>query len=117
MCFNIGVIIGPILGGLSADPARSYPNVFGHVEWLQKFPYAPPNILSAFFLAISATSVFLGLEEASQGFPYFRDYAHKSRLTKPCVTEVTLVPNAGRNWQIFYDDVADSEDYPPVTAG
>jgi MFS family permease len=63
MCFNIGVIIGPILGGLLADPAGSYPDNFGAIGWLRKFPYAPPNILSACFLLTAATGVFLGLEE------------------------------------------------------
>lgn len=29
MCFNIGVIIGPISGGLLSDPVGSYPGVFG----------------------------------------------------------------------------------------
>jgi MFS family permease len=63
MCFNIGVIIGPILGGLLADPAGSYPKIFGHNKFLQKFPYAPPNILSAFFLFSAALGVFFGLSE------------------------------------------------------
>jgi MFS family permease len=63
MCFNIGIIIGPILGGLLADPAGSYPDLFGGIAWLHKFPYAPPNILSAFFLLSAALAVFLGLEE------------------------------------------------------
>jgi MFS family permease len=63
MCFNIGVIIGPILGGLLADPAGSYPDMFGEIGWLLKFPYAPPNILSACFLLTAAIGVFLGLEE------------------------------------------------------
>jgi MFS family permease len=63
MCFNIGVIIGPILGGLLADPAGSYPEMFGGVGWLLRFPYAPPSIVSAFFLFMAAVGVFFGLEE------------------------------------------------------
>jgi hypothetical protein len=46
-----------------ADPARSYPALFGHVGWFIKFPYVLPNLLSAFFLFIAASGVFLGLEE------------------------------------------------------
>ena len=63
MCFNIGIIIGPILGGLLADPAGSYPSIFGHVKFLRMFPYAPPNILSALFLFSAAMGVFFGLRE------------------------------------------------------
>ncbi|KAK5987279.1 Major facilitator superfamily multidrug transporter mfsB [Cladobotryum mycophilum] len=63
MCFNIGVIIGPILGGMLSDPAGSYPSLFGNIEFFVKFPYAAPNILSSVFLLISALAVWLGLEE------------------------------------------------------
>ena len=63
MTFNIGVIIGPILGGLMADPAGSYPSVFGNITWLKKYPYAPPNILSAVILFCAMLGVFFGLEE------------------------------------------------------
>lgn len=63
MSANCGVIIGPLIGGLLADPAGSYPAVFGGIGWLLKFPYALPNLLSAIFLASAACAVFFGLEE------------------------------------------------------
>jgi len=63
MTFNIGVIIGPILGGVLSDPAGSYPDTFGHVDFLVRFPYAAPNILSAFFLFSAFAAIWLGLEE------------------------------------------------------
>ncbi|KAL1297803.1 hypothetical protein AAFC00_006335 [Neodothiora populina] len=73
MTFNIGVIIGPILGGLLADPISSYPGLFGPhssfggqdgVWWMRQWPYALPNLVSAVFLVCSATALFLGLEES-----------------------------------------------------
>jgi MFS family permease len=63
MCYNVGVIIGPILGGLLADPAGSYPNIFGNVKFLKQYPYAPPNLLNAFFLLSAAIGTFFGLAE------------------------------------------------------
>lgn len=63
ICFNIGVIIGPIMGGLLADPAKSYPSIFGHVQWMKKYPYAAPNIISAMFLFCSFSGVFFFLKE------------------------------------------------------
>ena len=63
MTANIGVIIGPMLGGLTSDPAAAYPSLFGGVQWLEKFPYSPPNILSAIILACASLSVWLGMEE------------------------------------------------------
>ncbi|KAH6899872.1 major facilitator superfamily domain-containing protein [Thelonectria olida] len=63
MTFNVGVIIGPIMGGLLSDPAGSYPNLFGSVPFFLQFPYALPNIISSVFLACAAACVWLGLEE------------------------------------------------------
>jgi MFS family permease len=72
MCFNIGVIIGPILGGLLADPAKNYPHLFGPgsllggkhgVRWMQHWPFALPNFLSAVFIFASLLAVLLGLDE------------------------------------------------------
>lgn len=75
MTFNIGVIVGPIMGGLLADPISSYPSVFGKdsifggrggVSWMKTYPYALPNLVSAVFLAFSAMALMVGLEEVSK---------------------------------------------------
>lgn len=63
MTFNIGTIIGPILGGVLSDPAGSYPDLFGNIAFFQRFPYATPNLVSAFFLFCAMLSVWLCLEE------------------------------------------------------
>ncbi|KAK8920759.1 hypothetical protein H634G_00091 [Metarhizium anisopliae BRIP 53293] len=63
MTFNIGVIVGPILGGILSDPAGTYPRLFGHVRFFVDFPYAAPNIVSCVFLLLAAAAVWLGLEE------------------------------------------------------
>ncbi|CAO2647569.1 Nn.00g084910.m01.CDS01 [Neocucurbitaria sp. VM-36] len=75
MTFNIGVIIGPILGGLLANPVASYPSIFGPgspiggkngVQWMTRWPYALPNLMSACFLFFSSISILLFLEETSE---------------------------------------------------
>jgi hypothetical protein len=63
MTFNIGIIVGPILGGILSDPAGSYPDLFGNITFFQKFPYALPNIVSAGFLSLALIGVSLFLEE------------------------------------------------------
>ncbi|KAI0390886.1 major facilitator superfamily domain-containing protein [Xylariaceae sp. FL0594] len=63
MTFNIGVIIGPVLGGILSDPAGSYPSLFGNIAFFQKFPYATPNIVSAVFLGTAMLMCWLMLEE------------------------------------------------------
>ena len=83
---GLGVIIGPILGGLLSDPVSSYPSVFGEkslfggehgVYWLKHWPYALPNLMSAVFLFISAMGVVFGLEEVCERRQVFTS----SRLT------------------------------------
>ncbi|PVI02812.1 MFS general substrate transporter [Periconia macrospinosa] len=75
MTFNVGVIIGPVLGGILADPVGSYPSIFGPgsllggkdgVKWMMKWPYALPNLLSAVFLFVATLTIVLFLEETSE---------------------------------------------------
>lgn len=56
---------GPIIGGITSDPAANYPSLFGGIAWLEKFPYALPNLISAVFLTCAAIGVFFGLEEVN----------------------------------------------------
>ncbi|KAL8726530.1 MAG: hypothetical protein Q9166_006662 [cf. Caloplaca sp. 2 TL-2023] len=70
--FNIGIIVGPLLGGLLSDPASQYPGFFGESSksestndqtWLIRFPYALPNVIMAAYTICTAGLVFLGLQE------------------------------------------------------
>jgi hypothetical protein len=70
MCFNIGVIIGPLMSGYLADPSNSLPWLFGSVTWTRVFPYALPNIVCASILASAALAIMLGLDETH---PQLRD--------------------------------------------
>ncbi|KAL9057695.1 MAG: hypothetical protein Q9162_002169 [Coniocarpon cinnabarinum] len=70
--FNVGVLVGPLLGGWLQDPIHTFPKVFGPasvlggkngVKWMTQFPYALPNLVSALFLLSSILLVVLCLEE------------------------------------------------------
>lgn len=65
MVANIGSIIGPIMGGVTSDPAVNYPHWFGGNWFLEMFPYSPPNLLSAMYLCCAALAVLFGLDEVS----------------------------------------------------
>ncbi|KAG9231953.1 major facilitator superfamily domain-containing protein [Amylocarpus encephaloides] len=73
MTANIGVIIGPMLGGLTSDPVVAYPRLFHGVKWLERYPYSPPNILSAFVLAAATIAVFFNMEETHEAFSHQED--------------------------------------------
>ncbi|GME27581.1 putative mfs multidrug transporter protein [Neofusicoccum parvum] len=88
MTFNVGVIIGPILGGLLADPVASYPRLFGPgsvfggkdgVGWMTKWPYALPNLVSAVFLFCSAMAIIFGLEETHEALQDNPDFGIRLR--------------------------------------
>ncbi|KAK4508105.1 hypothetical protein PRZ48_001843 [Zasmidium cellare] len=89
MTFNIGVIVGPLLGGLLADPVGSYPGLFGpggalggkNGNWMfTRWPYALPNLVNATFLAASALALIFGLEETLESLKDKPDYG--LRLTR-----------------------------------
>lgn len=77
--YNVGVLIGPLMGGWLQDPVHTFPRIFGShtklggsdgVHWMRVFPYALPNLLSAGFLFVSVILVILGLEEVSAAGAY-----------------------------------------------
>ncbi|KAI1658734.1 MFS general substrate transporter [Daldinia decipiens] len=68
--FSLANILGPLTGGLLADPATSLPYLFDEgaiwsFGWIQKYPYALPSVLNAATLAITGLVVFFALEETS----------------------------------------------------
>ncbi|KAK2625164.1 hypothetical protein QTJ16_005533 [Diplocarpon rosae] len=73
MVANIGSIVGPIMGGLTSDPAGNYSDWFGGNWFLEKFPYSPPNLISAVFLCCAALAVFFGLEETHEAYAHQED--------------------------------------------
>ncbi|TKA39835.1 hypothetical protein B0A55_13497, partial [Friedmanniomyces simplex] len=79
MTFNIGVIVGPLLGGLLADPVGSYPGLFveNYTGWMGRWPYALPNVVNAGFLGCSALGVVFGLEETLEGLRGKKDWGLK----------------------------------------
>ncbi|EFX03310.1 major facilitator superfamily transporter [Grosmannia clavigera kw1407] len=79
MTYNIGVIIGPILGGLLCDPANSYPTLFGDNAFFLRFPYATPNLLSAFLLFAATLAVWMGLGETLDSLRGKPDYGFALR--------------------------------------
>lgn len=74
MTFNVGIIIGPVLGGLLSDPAASYPSVFGRIQFFNLFPYALPNLVSAMIAFCALVGVWLCLEETHDALRGRVDY-------------------------------------------
>ncbi|KAM3515323.1 hypothetical protein MY11210_001064 [Beauveria gryllotalpidicola] len=70
---NVGIFLGPVVGGALADPAAQYPALFGGCAFFERYPYAAPGFaVSAIALTAVVTSV-LFLEET------LHEDAHKTR--------------------------------------
>ncbi|KAJ7910235.1 major facilitator superfamily domain-containing protein, partial [Mycena leptocephala] len=56
--WSTGATVGPIIGGLLANPYEQFPNTFGRFEFWRTYPYALPCFVMAFYCI---TSFFLAL--------------------------------------------------------
>jgi MFS family permease len=51
--WNIGKIVGPLIGGSLSRPADRFPDIFGRSELLKTYPYLLPCSISAIFVLIA----------------------------------------------------------------
>lgn len=61
--WSIGTILGPALGGLLANPAKAYPDVFSKHGFFGRFPWALPNLVCASLMLLSIFAGYFFLEE------------------------------------------------------
>lgn len=78
LTFNVGVLVGPVLGGFLQSPSAQYPHLFGpgspmYAPWLVKYPYALPNLVTSAFLFCALLLVIFGLEETHRQRRHRRD--------------------------------------------
>ena len=61
LVWSMGSVIGPSFGGSLSEPAKQYPNVFGKIEFFQRFPFLLPNLVASIFFIVStlAAAFFL----------------------------------------------------------
>ncbi|KAK4134754.1 MFS general substrate transporter [Trichocladium antarcticum] len=61
--WSLGTIVGPMIGGLFADPHVSYPDLFPQGSLFERFPYLLPNLICAALLLVSIVLGYFLLEE------------------------------------------------------
>ncbi|CAG8011114.1 unnamed protein product [Penicillium olsonii] len=60
---NLGIFLGPLMGGALANPAGQYPGVFGGIYFFKKYPYALSSLVVAVVGATAALSTALFVDE------------------------------------------------------
>ncbi|CEJ93617.1 hypothetical protein VHEMI09195 [[Torrubiella] hemipterigena] len=60
---NMGILLGPLIGGALAKPAEQYPNVFGHIAFFKTYPYALPGFAFSLICLVGAVACAFLLEE------------------------------------------------------
>lgn len=60
---NLGIFIGPLIGGALSDPAHQYKRVFGHVGFFKQYPYALATLFCGVVGLIMAVTVLLFVKE------------------------------------------------------
>ncbi|KAF2028576.1 MFS general substrate transporter [Setomelanomma holmii] len=88
---NLGLFLGPLLGGVLERPATKYTRIFGKIHFFHKYPYALPGFVTS---AIALSSALAVLFFAKETLHIHRD--KKKTDTPPMST-----------WQLFnYPGVA-----------
>ncbi|KAK3310450.1 major facilitator superfamily domain-containing protein [Chaetomium strumarium] len=105
LVWSIGSVFGPAFGGFFARPAEQYPDVFGHIEYFKRYPFALPNLVACFVFFISFTTGLLFLKETLQTKRHQRDWGLVlgEKLTRPFKRPK---PHAKRRRLSFVDDGA-----------
>ncbi|EJU00003.1 MFS general substrate transporter [Dacryopinax primogenitus] len=85
---NIGIFLGPVIGGGLSKPATQLPAVFGGSWLLREYPYLLPCLISGGLAAVAAVINLIWLKETRK---LQKDH-HAIVLTPPSMREVVSGP-------------------------
>ncbi|KAJ7439037.1 MFS transporter [Mycena galericulata] len=60
---NIGIFLGPLIGGSLSEPTLNFPSVFGHVHLFKTYPYLLPTLITGCVAASAAVLCALFVKE------------------------------------------------------
>ena len=56
---NLGIFLGPLIGGALETPADKYTSTFGKIQFFHDYPYALPSmVISVISLTAALTTIF-----------------------------------------------------------
>ncbi|KAL0570254.1 hypothetical protein V5O48_011716 [Marasmius crinis-equi] len=75
----LGVTIAPTMGGLLANPARTWPKVFGKVPIFVDYPYFLPCLVAGLYAFVTFIVPLFGLRETHPAFQKERETLDETR--------------------------------------
>ncbi|KAJ9606348.1 hypothetical protein H2200_009309 [Cladophialophora chaetospira] len=60
---NLGLFLGPVIGGVLAKPATEFPSIFGNIRFFHDYPYALPTLVTGSIGAIATLTSAFGVKE------------------------------------------------------
>ncbi|KAF5379711.1 hypothetical protein D9615_005711 [Tricholomella constricta] len=63
LMWSFGSTIGPIVGGLLSQPAKTWPDLFGKIMFFHQYPYFLPCAVAALIACVSGIIASIGLKE------------------------------------------------------
>ncbi|KAJ5804893.1 hypothetical protein N7474_010780 [Penicillium riverlandense] len=90
---NLGIFLGPLLGGALADPVRQYPGAFGAVQFFKDYPYALSSLVVAFVGATAAVSTACFVQETLKREPASDDAP--AQRVDTSVSQLLISPGVG----------------------
>lgn len=90
---NLGILLGPLVGGALADPAHQYPRLFGSTQFFLDYPYALSSFVIAGLGFIGAlTSAFFVTETLDKGEPTPEDGVVKPKDKSLSIMDLVKAP-------------------------
>ncbi|KAK8132156.1 hypothetical protein PG999_000329 [Apiospora kogelbergensis] len=98
---NIGTCVGPLIGGIFADPAKMYPSVFGGIQFFRAYPYALPGIVVGVINMTGAVTSAFFLEETVENSARGKTGDHRRGRRGPTETQPDTTQRIGGFWQVL----------------
>ncbi|OAL33836.1 hypothetical protein AYO20_06847 [Fonsecaea nubica] len=89
---NLGIFLGPLLGGALANPAMVYPSVFGHIKFFRDYPYALPTFVSGSIAIIATITLAMGIKETLVRSPTQQSAGARKEMSIPDLLRSPNVP-------------------------
>ncbi|XP_074310752.1 protein ZINC INDUCED FACILITATOR-LIKE 1-like [Silene latifolia] len=110
--WGIGLIIGPALGGLLAQPAEKYPEIFSEDSLFGRFPYFLPCLITSIFALVVTVGAFWLTESLHKHKPTHSSghdsyeaaeaaiYTSDDNFPRAEINETTFLPSKSlyKNW-------------------